>query len=60
MEKKWKNKIFNKNEHTYLTFLNVPQLDRQGADLQSKIKELQDINQTLREKYKLKERRYYC
>jgi hypothetical protein len=28
----------------YLTFLNVPQLERQGADLQTKI-ELQLINQ---------------
>jgi len=54
-----KAEIFRKTE-PYLTFLNVPQLDRQGADLQSKIKELQDINQTLREKDKLKERRYYC
>jgi len=33
-----------------LTFLNVPQLDGQGADLQTKIEELQIINQSLREK----------
>ena len=35
---------------SYLTFLNVPQLERQGADLQTKIEELQIINQSLREK----------
>ena len=29
----------------YLTFLNVPQLQGQGADLQTKIEELQIINQ---------------
>jgi hypothetical protein len=34
----------------YLTFLNVPQLERQGTDLQTKIEELQIINQSLREK----------
>ena len=34
----------------YLTFLNVPQLERQGADLQTKIEELQIINQSLRDK----------
>ena len=33
-----------------MTFLNVPQLDGQGADLQTKIEELQIINQSLREK----------
>ena len=32
-----------------MTFLNVPQLERQGADLQTKIEELQIINQSLRE-----------
>jgi hypothetical protein len=38
-----------------LTFLNIPQLERQGADLQTKIEELQLINQTLRENDKVKE-----
>jgi integrase len=46
--------IFKKIE-PYLTFLNVPQLERQGADLQTKIEELQDINQLLRNKYNEKE-----
>jgi integrase len=45
-----KAEIFKKIE-SYLTFLNVPQLERQGADLQTKIEELQDINQLLRNKY---------
>jgi TolA-binding protein len=38
-----------------LTFLNVPQLESQGADLQTKIEELQNLNQVLREKDKMKE-----
>jgi TolA-binding protein len=38
-----------------LTFLNVPQLERQGADLQTKIEELQIIIQSLRENDKVKE-----
>jgi TolA-binding protein len=38
-----------------LTFLNVPHLERQGADLQTKIEELQIINQSLRENDKVKE-----
>ena len=56
MEKKdnEKGEIFKKIE-SYLTFLNVPQLERQGADLQTKIEELQDINQVLIEKDKMKE-----
>ena len=33
-----------------MTFLNIPQLNRQGADLETKIEELQDINQLLRNK----------
>ncbi len=35
---------------SYLTFLNVPQLEGQRTDLQTKIEELQIINQSLREK----------
>lgn len=49
-----KAEIFKKIE-PYLTFLNVPQLERQGADLQTKIEELQDINQLLRNKQNEKE-----
>ncbi|MGE5634201.1 MAG: hypothetical protein ACM3VV_03140 [Deltaproteobacteria bacterium] len=49
-----KAEIFKKIE-PYLTFLNVPQLERQGADLQTKIEELQDINQLLRSKQNEKE-----
>jgi hypothetical protein len=49
-----KAEIFKKIE-PYLTFLNVPQLERQGADLQTKIEELQFINQSLRENDKVKE-----
>ncbi len=49
-----KAEIFKKIE-SYLTFLNIPQLERQGADLQTKIEELQEINQVLREKDKMKE-----
>jgi integrase len=49
-----KAEIFQKIE-PYLTFLNMQQLKRQGADLETKIEELQDINQVLREKDKMKE-----
>ncbi|HET8856792.1 MAG TPA: hypothetical protein VFM28_04620, partial [Nitrososphaeraceae archaeon] len=49
-----KAEIFKKIE-SYLTFLNVPQLERQGADLQTKIEELQDINQLLRYRQNEKE-----
>ena len=49
-----KAEIFQKIE-SYLTFLNIQQLKRQGADLETKIEELQDINQVLREKEKMKE-----
>jgi len=38
-----------------LTFLSIPQLERQGADLQTKIEEFQLINQSLRENDKVKE-----
>jgi integrase len=49
-----KAEIFNKIE-PYLTFLNIPQLERQGADLQTKIEELQLINHSLRDNDKIKE-----
>ena len=49
-----KLEIFKKIE-SYLTILNVPQLERQGADLQTKIEELHIINQSLRENDKIKE-----
>jgi hypothetical protein len=49
-----KTEIFQKIE-PYLTFLNIQQLKRQGADLETKIEELKDINQVLREKDKMKE-----
>ena len=44
-----KAEIFKKIE-PYLTFLNILQLNRQGADLETKIEELQDINHLLRNK----------
>jgi integrase len=46
--------IFRKIE-PYLTFLNVQQLERQGADIQSKVEELEDLNQSLRNHDKLKD-----
>ena len=33
-----------------MTFLNITQLNRQGADLEAKMEELQTINQELRQK----------
>jgi integrase len=46
--------IFRKIE-PYLTFLNVHQLERQGADIQSKIGELEELNQSFRERDKMKD-----
>ena len=48
-----KIEIFRKIE-PYLTFLNIYQLERQGADIQSKIEELEFLNQSLRERDKSK------
>ena len=49
-----KIEIFRKIE-SYLTFLNIHNLERQGADLQTRVEELQIVNQSLREKDKVKE-----
>ena len=49
-----KAEIFRKIE-PYLTFLNVNQLERQGADIQSKIEELEELNQSIRERDKMKD-----
>jgi integrase len=49
-----KAEIFRKIE-PYLTFLNIPQLERQGADIQSKVEELEALNQAMRDRDKLKD-----
>jgi integrase len=49
-----KAEIFSKIE-PYLTYLNVHQLARQGADIQSKIEELEELNQSFRERDKMKD-----
>jgi integrase len=49
-----KAKIFRKIE-PYLTFLNIPQLERQGADIQTKVEELEMVNQSLRDRDKVKD-----
>ena len=49
-----KVEIFRKIE-PYLTFLNVYQLERQGADIQAKVEELELLNQSLRERDKSKD-----
>ncbi|MGC1132919.1 MAG: site-specific integrase [Nitrososphaeraceae archaeon] len=49
-----KAEIFQKIE-PYLTFLNVHQLERQGADMQSKMEELEELNQSLRQSDKMKD-----
>src|SRR6476660_1042803 len=49
-----KAELFKKIE-PYLTFLNVHQLERQGADIQSKVEELEDLNQSLRNHDKMKD-----
>ena len=49
-----KAEIFQKVE-PYLTFLNVQQLERQGADIQTKVEELEEVNQSLRQHDKVKD-----
>jgi integrase len=46
--------IFSKIE-PYLTFLNIHQLERQGADIQTKVEELEELNQSLRQRDKVKD-----
>jgi integrase len=49
-----KAEIFRKIE-PYLTFLNIPQLERQGADMQTKVEELEQLNQAMRDRDKMKD-----
>jgi hypothetical protein len=49
-----KAEIFRKIE-PYLTFLNVHQLERQEADIQSKVEELEQLNQSMRDRDKMKD-----
>ena len=49
-----KAEIFRKAK-SYLTFLNIHQLERQGADIQTKVEELEDLNQALRNRDKMKD-----
>jgi len=49
-----KGEIFCKIE-PYLTFLNIDQLERQGADIQSKVGELEELNESLRNRDKMKD-----
>jgi len=37
-----------------LTFLNVHRLERQGADIQTKVDELEELNQSLIQRDKMK------
>ena len=46
--------IFRKVE-PYLTFLNIHQLERQRADIQTKVEELEELNQSLRQRDKIKD-----
>jgi TolA-binding protein len=56
LEKKRQEKaeIFKKIE-PYLTFLDIQQLERKGADMQTKIEELQEVNQILRNREQIRE-----
>jgi len=51
---KEKAEVFAKIE-PYLTFLNIHQLETQGADIQSKVEELEEVNQSLRNRDKMKD-----
>ena len=48
-----KAEIFRKIEPYLLLLLNIPQLERQGADIQSKVEELEQLNQAMRDRDKL-------
>jgi len=48
---KEKAEVFAKIE-PYLTYLNIHQLERQGADIQTKVDELEELNQSLRNRDK--------
>jgi integrase len=49
-----KAEIFRKIE-PYLTFLNVYQLERQGADMNTRVEELEALNQAMRDRDKVKD-----
>ena len=49
-----KAEIFRKIE-PYLTFLNVHQLERQGADIQTKVEQLEQLNESMRDRDKMKD-----
>ena len=49
-----KKELFRKIE-PYLVFLNIHQLERQGADIQTKVDELEELNQSLRQRDKVKD-----
>lgn len=49
-----KVEIFRKIE-PYLTFLNLHQLERKGADIQSKVDELEELNHSLLERDRTKD-----
>ena len=49
-----KAEIFRKVE-PYLTFLKIVQIERQGADIQSKVGELKELNESLRQRDKMKD-----
>jgi integrase len=51
---KEKTEIFTKIE-PYLTFLDYEELERKGADIQSKMEELKELNQSLRQSDKIKD-----
>jgi len=38
-----------------LTFLKIHQLERQGADIQTKIEEIEQLNQSMRDHDKMKD-----
>lgn len=38
-----------------MTFLNIHQLERQGADIQTKLEELEQFNQSMRDHDKMKD-----
>ena len=49
-----KSEIFHKIE-PYLTFLNIHQLERQSVNIQTEVEKLEELNQSLRQRDKVKD-----
>jgi hypothetical protein len=49
------SKMRNPPQSRTLTFLNIHKLERKNADIQTKVEELEELNQSLRQRDKVKD-----